>query len=67
LAVQRGMAPIVVGLMTAGVFAIGRTAITGAATLILAAAVFAILYFGPKMNPALLILAGGVVGFFLLR
>ena len=67
LAVQRGLAPIVIGLMTAGVIAIGRTAVTGATTLILAAAVFAILYFGPKMNPALLVLAGGVVGFFLLR
>jgi chromate transporter len=67
LAVQRGLAPIAVGLMTAGVIAIGRTAITGATTLILAAAVFAILYFGPKMNPALLILVGGVLGFFLLK
>jgi len=53
--------------MTAGVIAIGRTAITGATSLILAAAVFAVLYFGPKVNPALLILAGGVVGFFLLK
>jgi chromate transporter len=67
LAVQRGLAPIVVGLMTAGVIAIGRSAIGGATTLILAAAVFALLYFGPRINPALLVAAGGVLGLLLLK
>lgn len=70
LAIQRGMAPIVVGLMLAGTIAIARTAIVGAKSEIclgFAAVVFVLLYFGKKMNPALLILAGGVMGFLLLR
>jgi chromate transporter len=67
LAVQRGLAPIVVGLMTSGAIAIGRSAVTGATTLILAATVFAVLYFGPKINPAFLILAGGILGLLLLK
>lgn len=66
LAVQRGLAPVVVGLMTSGVIAIARTAITGATTLVLAATVFAVLYFGRRINPAFLILAGGIAGFLLL-
>lgn len=67
LAVQRGFAPIVVGLMGAGIFAIAHTAIINWLTVIIAAAVFAVLYYGKKMNPALLILVGGVAGFILLR
>lgn len=65
--VQRGMAPIVVGLMLAGTIAIARTAITNQTTLAFAAVVFIILYFGKKINPALLILAGGVSGYLFLR
>ncbi len=70
LAIQRGMAPIVVGLMLSGTIAIAHTAIVGKNSqicLAFAAVVFIALYFGKKMNPALLILAGGVMGFFLLR
>lgn len=63
LALQNALAPIVVGLMAAGMIAIARTAITGTETTLLAIAVFALLYFGPKINPALLILAGGAVGY----
>lgn len=66
-AIQRGFAPIVVGLMLAGTIAIARTAIVGETTLAFAAIVFVILYFGKKMNPALLILAGGVFGWIFLR
>jgi len=66
LALQKALAPIVVGLMAAGMIAIARTAITGLETTLIAAAVFAIIYFGPKINPALLILMGGVVGYFTL-
>jgi Chromate transport protein ChrA len=71
-AIQRGFAPIVVGLMLAGTISIARTAITGDSEqiqicLALAAIVFVILYFGKKMNPALLILAGGVAGWIFLR
>jgi chromate transporter len=70
LAIQRGMAPIVVGLMLAGTIAIARTAIVGRDSqicLAFAAVVFVALYFGKKMNPALLILAGGILGGVLLR
>jgi chromate transporter len=66
LAVQRGLAPIVVGLMTSGMISIARTAVTGLTTLVLAATVFAVLYFSRKINPAFLVVAGGIVGFLLL-
>lgn len=66
-AIQRGFAPIVVGLMLAGTIAIARTAIEGSTTLAFAAIVFVVLYFGRKMNPALLILAGGIFGWVFLR
>ncbi|HTY55155.1 MAG TPA: chromate transporter [Candidatus Binataceae bacterium] len=73
-AVQRGMAPITIGLMSSGVFAIGRTAtididrsmrfnlitaaITASVTLIL---------LKRHINPALLILAGGAAGWLVLK
>lgn len=66
LAVQRGMAPIVVGLMGAGTVAVAKTAISGWITVALALGVFAVLL-ARKINPALLILAGGVVGYFFLE
>lgn len=68
--IQRGMAPIVVGLMLAGTIAIARTAIVGKDSeicLAFAAVVFVALYFGKKVNPALLILAGGLLGLIFLR
>lgn len=67
LAVQRGMAPVVVGLMGAGIVAIAHTAIINWTTVIFAAVVFAVLYYGKKVNPAYLILAGGFAGFLFLR
>lgn len=68
LSVQRGMAPMVVGLMIAGIIAIGRTAILGFETIALAVVVFAALYFGGKRaNPALLILGGALAGWAFLR
>jgi len=66
-AIQRGFAPIVVGLMLAGTIAIARTAVVGSTTLAFAAIVFVVLYFGKKMNPALLIFAGGIGGWIFLR
>ena len=73
-AVQRGMAPITVGLMLSGVYAIGRTATLNverpvefnATTLAITTAVATVLLWR-HVNPALLILAGGAVGFFVLR
>jgi chromate transporter len=73
-AVQRGMAPITVGLMLSGVYAIGKTAtydvdaslhqnlITAAITLIVA-----LILLLRRINPALLILIGGVAGWLTLR
>ncbi len=72
--VQRGMAPIVIGLMLSGVYAVGKTASFNLArgwefngiTLAIGAAVVAVLTL-TRINPALTILAGGVAGFLLLR
>jgi chromate transporter len=72
-AVQRGMAPIVIGLMLAGCYALGKTASFNPAkgwddnllTLTIGAAVVIVLSL-TRINPALTILAGGVAGYFLL-
>ena len=72
-AVQRGMAPIVIGLMLAGCYALGKTASFNPAkdwdynmlTLGIGAAVAVVLSV-TRINPALTILAGGVAGYFLL-
>jgi chromate transporter len=73
-AVQRGMAPITIGLMASGVFAIGRTAtfnlhhsmrhnlITISITILVT-----VILLLRHINPALLILIGGAVGWFALR
>jgi chromate transporter len=73
-AVQKGMAPIVIGLMLAGCYALGKTASFNPAkgwefnllTLAIGAAVAVSLTL-TRINPALTILAGGVAGYFLLR
>jgi chromate transporter len=72
-AVQRGMAPVVIGLMLAGCYALGKTASFNPAkgweynllTLAIGAAVVIVLSL-TRINPALTILAGGVAGYFLL-
>jgi chromate transporter len=73
-AVQRGMAPITIGLMMSGVFAIGRTATFNLnhstrhnlITISITMLVTMIVLLG-RINMALLILAGGAVGWFALR
>ena len=73
-AVQRGMAPITIGLMLSGVYAIGRTATFNvdhsmrhnSITVVISLLVTLILL-RRHINPALLILAGGAVGWFALR
>ncbi len=73
-AVQRGMAPITVGLMLSGVYTIGRTATFNLdhsnrhnlTTVAITLSVTLILLIR-HVNPALLILAGGIVGWFALR
>ena len=72
--VQRGMAPITIGLMASGVYAIGRTATINlersihfnAITVAITLTVTAVLLIR-HVNPALLILVGGAVGWFALR
>jgi chromate transporter len=73
-AVQRGMAPITIGLMASGVYAIGRAATFSmdhsmrhniiTVSITLGVAVILMLR---RINPALLILLGGLVGWFALR
>ncbi len=73
-AVQRGMAPITIGLMLAGVYAVGKTASFNpehsfhfnTLTVTIGLAVTAWLFLS-RINPAFLILLGGVVGWFFLR
>ena len=73
-AVQKGLAPVTIGLMLAGVYAVGKTASLNISrdlsfnliTLGIGAVVVIVLFLR-RINPALLILAGGVVGWFLLR
>lgn len=73
-AVQRGMAPITIGLMLAGVHAVGKTACFNPArsldfnitTSVIALAVSGIL-FAKHINPVWVMLLGGGAGWFLLR
>lgn len=73
-AIQRGMAPVVIGLMLAGTYAVGKIASFNPAlgwkfngtTLSITAAVVALLVL-TRINPAIAILAGGVAGYVLLR
>lgn len=74
-AVQRGMAPITVGLMLSGVYAIGRTATFNLdhsaqhniTTVAISLLVTALLLLPRHINPALLVVAGGAIGWFALR
>jgi len=52
------MAPVAIGLMAAGTFAVARLSIFNLTSLLIAAAVFAILAWR-HVNPALLVLGGG--------
>jgi chromate transporter len=62
---QRGLAPVAIGLMAAGALALARTSIHSAATAAIALAVL-VLILRWHVNPALLILASGAVGWLLL-
>lgn len=66
ISVQRGLAPVVIGLMAAGVLALARTAIFGPATVIIATATTAVLL-RTRLSPALLVLAAGLLGWIFLR
>jgi len=59
--IQRGLAPVSVGLVLAGCLTIARGALTGWVTVATAAAVF-VLLLRTRLNPALLVLCGALVG-----
>ena len=59
--IQRGLAPVSIGLLLAGCFTMARGAVTGLETGAIAVGVLLILL-QYKINPALLVVAGAVVG-----
>lgn len=64
--IQRGLAPIAIGLMLAGTITIARIAVTDPRTIALALAVGGVLLWR-KVNPAWLILASAALGWAMLR
>ena len=65
-AVQRGLAPLTIGLMLAGTWVLAKTVILGPSTAVIAVIVTVILLL-KHVNPALLIFGGGIVGYLLGR
>jgi len=63
-AIQRGLAPVSIGLLAAGAISLARGALTGWIGVVVAAVVFALLL-GTRINPAFLVLCGAVVGLFI--
>ncbi|HUI84655.1 MAG TPA: chromate transporter [Candidatus Binatia bacterium] len=61
--IQQGLAPVSIGLLLAGCFTMAKGAITGLETGAIAVGVFLMLL-QYKINPALLVVAGAVVGVF---
>lgn len=65
-AIQRGLAPVSIGLVLAGSISLARGAITGWPAATIAVGVFAILL-STRINPALLVLGGALIGLFAFR
>ena len=61
--IQRGLAPVSIGLLAAGAVSLAKGALTGWIGVIMAVAVFALLL-GTRINPAFLVLCGAVAGLF---
>ncbi len=59
-AIQRGMAPVAIGLMLSGTYTVAKISITDLVTGLIAVTVFTILYFR-HVNPAILIIVGGAI------
>ena len=59
--VQQGLAPVSIGLLLAGCFTMAKGAIFGAETAAIAVGVLLILL-QYKINPALLVMGGAVIG-----
>lgn len=64
--IQRGLAPVSIGLLLAGALTMAKGAVTGWVTAAVAVIVLAILL-RSRINPALLVLVGAVVGLLALR
>lgn len=64
--IQRGLAPVSIGLLLAGCLGLARGAVTGLVTVSIAVVVFTVLL-RSRINPALLVLGGALVGLFALR
>ena len=62
LSIQRGLAPVSVGLLLAGTLSMAKTAVTGWTTGGIALAVLLTMLWR-KVNPALLVLGGAIAGF----
>ena len=61
--IQRGLAPVSIGLLVAGAISLAKGAIFNWIGVIIAVVVFALLL-GTRINPALLVLCGAGVGLF---
>ena len=61
--IQRGLAPVAIGLLLAGSISLAKGALTGWTGVAVAAAVFALLL-STRINPAFLVVCGAVVGLF---
>ena len=61
--IQRGLAPVSLGLLVAGAISLAKGALIGWACVLIAGAVF-LLLIRTKINPALLVLCGAVAGLF---
>jgi chromate transporter len=59
--IQRGFAPVSIGLLLAGCLTLAKGAITGLETATICVAVLLILL-QYKINPALLVLGGAIIG-----
>ncbi len=65
-AIQRGLAPVSIGLLLAGGLTMARGAVTGIPTAAVAAIVLAVLL-RFKPNPAILVVSGGLIGFLVMQ
>jgi chromate transporter len=64
--IQQGLAPVSIGLLLAGCFTMAKGAVTGLQTATIAVGVLLILL-RYKINPALLVAGGAIVGLFSFR
>lgn len=61
VSIQKGLAPVSIGLLLAGCFTLAKGAVSGLETATIAVAVL-LLLLQYKINPALLVLAGALIG-----